>query len=201
MILNEIERFEAELRESPDDFRKQYDLALCYLQHERNSQALELLDRMLDNGRRDAQAYYARAVAYLSMNNYRKAGCDFLRTIALDPDFLEAYKHLGFIQLTLGREEAALKTLKNALEKDPAHSGLYCVLGDVYLDIGEPDKAKDAFEKAFELAPEDAEPHCKLAMYYVSKGDMKGLKREYDILKDLDAVMAEQIGTLFFQPL
>jgi Tfp pilus assembly protein PilF len=75
------------------------------------------------------------------------------------------------------------------------------VLGDVYLDTGEPGKAKDAFEKAYELDPQGAEPHCKLAMYYVSQGDIKGLKKEYDILKDLDPSMAAQIETLFFQPL
>ncbi len=199
--MNEIDRLEAELGQDPEDFSKQYDLALCYLQSERNSQALELLDRMLARRGRDPQAYYARAVAYLSMNDYRKAGCDFLRTIALDPDFLEAYKHLGFIQLTLGKEEAAMKTLKSAIARDPSHAGLYCVLGDVYLDNGETDKAREAFEKALELDPLDAEPHCKLAMYYVSRGDMKGLKKEYEILKDLDALMAEQIATLFFQPL
>jgi Tfp pilus assembly protein PilF len=75
------------------------------------------------------------------------------------------------------------------------------VLGDVYLDNGEPDKAREAFEKALELEPLNAEPHCKLAMYHVSRGDMKSLRKEYEILKDLDALMAEQIATLFFQPL
>ncbi|WP_292001930.1 tetratricopeptide repeat protein [Chlorobium sp.] len=199
--MNEIEQYEAALNENPDDACRQYDLALCYLRHERNRQALELLDGMLRTHKRDPRAFYARAVVYLSMNNYSKAGCDFLRTIALDPDFLDAYKHLGFIQLTLGKEEAARKTLKTALEKDPSDAGLYCVLGDVYLDTGEPEKAKAAFEKAFELDPQSAEPHCKLAMYYVSKGDMKGLKKEYDLLRDLDPSMAAQIETLFFQPL
>ncbi|MBM3161933.1 MAG: tetratricopeptide repeat protein [Chlorobi bacterium] len=200
-IVNEIDKLEAGLRERPEDRQKQYELALCYLQHQRNSQALELLDRMLSDRNRDARAFYARAVAYLSMNDYRKAGCDFLRTIALDPDFLEAYRHLGFIQFTLGKEEAALKTVRTALEKEPDDAALYCVLGDILLDTGEPEKAREAFERALELDPLGAEPHCKLAMYYVSRGDMKGLKREYDILKDLDADMASQIETLFFQPL
>ncbi|MBN1279524.1 MAG: tetratricopeptide repeat protein, partial [Chlorobiaceae bacterium] len=99
--VNEIEQYEAALHENPDDAGRQYDLALCYLRHERNSQALELLDGMLRTHKRDPRAFYARAVVYLSMNNYSKAGCDFLRTIALDRDFLDAYKHLGFIQLTL----------------------------------------------------------------------------------------------------
>ena len=59
-------------------------------------------------------------------------------------------------------------------------------------------KQKEAFEKAIELEPENPEAHCKMAMYYLSRGDMKGLKKEYEHLKTLDAALAEQIGTLFF---
>ncbi|NTV92727.1 MAG: tetratricopeptide repeat protein [Chlorobiaceae bacterium] len=195
----EIDELESALREDPLNTQKLYDLAMAYLDLQRNSEAVDILDRLVAERRRDGHAFYARGVALLSMSSYRKAGCDFLRTLVLDPAFLPAYKHLGFIQLTLGKEEAAMKTLKKALELDPDCADLYCVLGDVYLDIGEPDKAKEAFEKAFELEPQNAEPHCKLAMYHLSKGDMKGLRREYEILKDLDSDMAEQIGSLFFE--
>jgi len=91
-----------------------------------------------------------------------------------------------------------LKTLKRALEIDPDYVEIYCVLGDAYLDLGEYDKAKEAFEKALDLEPENAEAHSKSAMYYLARGDMKGLKREYELLKTLDAALAEQIGSLFF---
>ena len=194
----EIEQLEVLLQQDPENADKLYALALLYIDQEQNTEALELLDRCIRLRRRDSAALYARAVTNLSMSNYRKAGCDLLKTIVLDPGFLDAYKHLGFVQFTLGKEESALKTLNKALKIDPGCAGIYCVMGDAYLDLGETEKAKEAFDKALDLEPDNAEPHCKIAMYYLSRGDMKGLKREYEILKSLDAVLAEQIGRLFF---
>ncbi len=192
------EQLEAALLLEPDNTGTLYKLALIYIDRQLNTEALELLDRCIQLKRRDSAALYARAVTNLSMSNYRKAGCDLLKTIVLDPGCMLAYKHLGFVQFTLGKEEMALKTLKKGLEIDPACTGIYCVLGDAYLDLGEVDKAKEAFEKAIELEPENPEAHCKMAMYYLSRGDMKGLKHEYELLKTFDEALACQIGTLFF---
>ncbi len=194
----EREELEAALQQDPENPLKQYTLALNYIDHQRNAEALELLDRCIEARRRDPAALYARAVTYLSMGVYRKAACDLLKTIVLDRSFMQAYKHLGFVQFTLGKEEAALKTLNKALEIDPDYAEIYCVLGDAYLDLGEHDKAREAFEKALKLEPDNAEAHSKIAMYYLARGDMKGLKREYEILKTLDVALAEQIGSLFF---
>ncbi len=177
---------------------KPHETALNLIATQRYSEAVELLDQAIASSPRDAASFYARAVANLSMNNYRKAGSDFLRVIVLDPGHVDAYRYLGFVQHTLGKDEAARKTIEKGLAIDPSCADLYCVLGDVHLDLCEFEQAKQAFDKALELAPENAEPHCKIAMYYLSKGDMKSLKREYEVLKMLDAPMAEQIGSLFF---
>ena len=193
------EQREAVLQQDHDNPRKQYELALSYIDQQRNDEALELLDRCIEIKRRDPEALYARAVTNLAMGTYRKAACDLMKTIVLDPGFLQAYKHLGFVQFMLGKEEAALKTLQKGIAIDPEYADIYCVLGDAYLDLGELDKAREAFEKALDLEPQNPEPHSKIAMYYLSRGDMKGLKREYEILKTLDAALAEQIGTLFFE--
>jgi tetratricopeptide (TPR) repeat protein len=194
----EREDLELALQLDPDNPLKQFALARIYIEQQRNHEALELLDRCIMVRRRDPEALYARAVTYLSMGVYRKAACDLLKTVVLDPGLIQAYKHLGFVQFTLGKEEAALKTLKKALVIDPEYAEIYCVLGDAYLDLGEFEQAREAFEKALDLEPGNPEAHSKIAMYYLSRGDMKGLKREYEILKTLDAALAEQIGSLFF---
>ncbi len=194
----EREQLELALWEEPGNTVHQYALALLYIDLQRNTEAIELLDRCIKVRPRDPEALYARAVTNISMGVYRKAACDLLKTIVLDRGCMPAYKHLGFVQFTLGKEEAALKTLKKALEIDPDYAEIYCVLGDAYLDLGEYDKAREAFEKALDLEPDNAEAHSKLAMYFLARGDMKGLKREYELLKTLDAALAEQIGSLFF---
>ena len=88
----EIEQLEVLLQQDPENAEKLYELALLYIDQEQNTEALELLDRCIRLRRRDSAALYARAVTNLSMSNYRKAGCDLLKTIVLDPGFLDAYK-------------------------------------------------------------------------------------------------------------
>lgn len=177
---------------------RRYDEALLHIERQENERALELLDGLLHDEPRDARFRYARAMAHIAMGTYRKAGCDLLRTVVLDPVFVPGWSHLGFVQLTLGKEEAALKTLGRALELDPDSAETWCVLGDVQLDLGEYDEALKAFRRALELEPGSPEPHRKMAMYHVSRGDMKALRGEYEQLKTLDADMAAQIGNLFF---
>ncbi|TLU88005.1 MAG: tetratricopeptide repeat protein [Chlorobium sp.] len=189
---------EAVLQQDPDNSQRQYELALVCIEEHRNSEALELLDRCIAERRRDPQALYARAVTNIAMGIYRNAACDLLKAIVLEPGSLHAYKHLGFVQFMLGKEEAALKTLHKGLAINPDYTDIYCVLGDIHLDLGDFDKAREAFEKALALEPDKPEPHSKIAMYYLARGDMKGLKKEYDILKTLDAELAGQIGSLFF---
>jgi Tfp pilus assembly protein PilF len=158
--------------------------------------SLEILDTLAGPASRDARIRYARAVAYLSTGEFRKAGTDLVFTIAIDRSFLPAYRHLGFVFLSLGKEEAAVKVLKAAIDMEPRFAEAWCVLGDVYMELGEPENAKEALDTALGLEPDNPEPHCKLAMYYLSRGDMKGLRHEYEVLRDLDHDMAAQISEL-----
>lgn len=175
---------------------EEYQLALACIGEGEYPKALQILDEMAGPASRDAQVRYARAVAYLSVGEYKKAGTDLAFAVVLDRNFLPAYRHLGFVLLTMGKELAAIRVLKAAIAIDPDFSDAWCVLGDVYLDLGEADKALEAFERALELDPRNPEPHCKLAMYYVSRGDMKGLKTEYEVLRELEPAMAAQIAEL-----
>ncbi len=192
------DKCETVLLQETTNGRNEYEEALTLLEKQRTSEAIELLNRCIVAMPRDPVMLYARAVTHIATADYRKAACDLLKSIAIDRTQLHAWKQLGFVQFMLGKEDAALKTLKQALEIDPNYAPVYTVLGDIYIDRAQFSEAKEAFEKALELDPDQVEPHSKLAMYYVARGDMKGLKREYEILKTLDASLAEQIRTLFF---
>lgn len=173
-----------------------YELALDCIEQGKYDRAVDILSALAGPSSRDARILYARAVALLSSGQYRKAGPDLLRTIVLDRAFLPAYLHLGYVQLTMGREESARRTLEAAIAIDPGFTAAWCMLGDVHMDCGEHDKAREAFEHALRLEPGNPEPHCKIAMYYLSRGDMAGLKRECEVLRELDPSMAEQIADL-----
>jgi tetratricopeptide (TPR) repeat protein len=179
-----------------DACEAEYGRALAHIDAGEFPEALRILDRIAGPACRDARIRYARAVSLLSNGEYRKAGTDLVFAVALDRSFLPAWRHLGFVLLTMGRELAAIRVLKAALAIDPAFADAWCVLGDVYLDLGEGDKALDAFERALDLDPRNPEPHCKLAMYHLSRGDMRGLRREYEELRELEPDMAARIAEL-----
>ena len=175
-----------------------YKQALSCVDEQRYNEALEHFDSCVAIERRNALLLYGRAVTNLALGAYRQACCDLLKTLALDKAQPEAWKHLAYVQFMLGKDEPAEKTVSTAIERFPDYVPLYGVLADIYLDLGEFDKAHETIEKALALEPDNAEAHSKLAMYYVARGDMKGLQQEYYILQQLDADLAEQLKTLFF---
>ncbi|NTU58831.1 MAG: tetratricopeptide repeat protein [Chlorobiaceae bacterium] len=174
----------------------EYLQALELIENGEYEKALAILDMLAGPSSRDSRIRYARAVANLSIGEYRKAGTDLLFTVVLDRSFLPAYRHLGYVFLTMGREESAVRILEAALRLDPDFLEAWCVLGDVYMDLGKSEKSLEAFETALRLDPGNPEPHCKLAMYYMSRGDMAGLRAEFEVLKELDPSVAEQIAEL-----
>jgi len=193
---NDREKFDPAVAVDVEVPEGQYRLALDFIDNGEYEKALTILDPLAGPASRDSRIRYARAVANLSIGEYRKAGTDLLFTVVLDRTFLPAYRHLGYVFLTMGREESAVKVLEAALRLDPDFVDALCVLGDVHMDLGENEKALDAFNKALALQPENPEPHCKLAMYYLSRGDMAGLRAEFEVLKELDPSVAEQIAEL-----
>jgi len=175
---------------------EQYREALEHIEAGKYHQAIELLNVLAGPASRDARIRYARAVALLSTGLYRQAGTDLVFTVVLDREFLPAYRHLGYVLLSMGKEEAAIKVLQKALALDPNFVDAWGVLADVYMDLGENEKAFEALDKALELEPRNTEVHCKLAMYYLSRGDIKGLRSEYELLKEMEPDVAAQIAEL-----
>lgn len=179
-----------------DEREQQYRKALELIEGGEFERALPILDELAGPASRESRIRYARAVALLSTGQYRRAGTDLVFTIVLDRSFLPAYRHLGYVLLTMAREEGAIRVLEMALRLDPGFADAWCVLADVYMDLGENEKALAAIDKAIELRPDDAEPHCKLAMYHLSRGDMKGLQAEYELLREMEPSVAAQIAEL-----
>ncbi|NTW46719.1 MAG: tetratricopeptide repeat protein [Chlorobaculum sp.] len=185
-----------EINEMELERERQYRQALDCIDRQEYGKAISMFDELAGPACRDPKVRYARAVALLSNGEYRRAGTDLVFTVALDPAQLEAYRHLGFVLLTMGKEESAIEVLEEALSRDPRFVEAWCLLADVHMDLGEHDKALEALDKAHELQPGNAEVHCKLAMYYMSRGDMRGLRAEYEVLREIEPEVAAQIADL-----
>lgn len=175
---------------------EEYQEALACIEKGEYDRAIQILDELAGSASRDFRLRYARAVALISSGQYRRAGTDLVFAVALDRSFLPAYRHLGYVLLSMGREEGAIRILEMALKLDPAFIDAWTLLADVQMDLGENEKALEAIDRALALEPSNPEAHCKLAMYYLSRGDMQGLRAEYEVLREMEPDMAAQIAEL-----
>lgn len=89
----------------------------------RVSEALVLLDGVIDRHPGLAKAWYNRAVIYGRLGQLDRAQRDFLEAFAREPDMVEALNNLGVIALKLNRTDDAERHFRQALAHHPYHVG------------------------------------------------------------------------------
>ncbi|MDP6198555.1 MAG: sulfotransferase, partial [Porticoccaceae bacterium] len=85
---------EAVLRQTPDDSDAQYTFAVIQRLNGCHTEALELLDKVLQQQPKLARAYQERALNELSLNNPMPAGKALEQAVALDPALLKSWQLL-----------------------------------------------------------------------------------------------------------
>lgn len=85
-----------------------------------------------------AHAEYAVAYAYNQLEEFEQSKNHLLATIELEPEFNEAYMHLGF----LSRGEEAIKYLEKYLELQGTSPSVYIQLTSLYREAQEYDKIR-----------------------------------------------------------
>ena len=89
----------------------------------------------------------------------------------------------------------AIQAYLQAVRFDPKFLDAWNNLGHAYRKMKEYDKALDAYKHALDLKPDYANAHEYLGRTYLAMGNKDGAMREYEILKRLDAKMAEELMT------
>ncbi len=91
-------------------------LGLKQYEFNRLKDALESLNRALDENPKNAYAYSNRSLVYLKQNEFEKAREDIRKSIELDPSNPYAFKHSALIFLSLNETEHACNDLYKAVE-------------------------------------------------------------------------------------
>jgi tetratricopeptide (TPR) repeat protein len=76
---------------------------------------------------------------------------------------------------------------------DPKFLDAWNNLGHAYRKTKNYDKALEAYKRALELKPDYANAHEYLGRTYLAMGNKDAAMREYDVLKRLDAKMADEL--------
>jgi hypothetical protein len=103
----------------PHDPEERIRLARSLVVLQRPDEALQELQRSMDDDATIAEAYYVMGGIFSKRNDAEKARLAFERAIELDPLHAKAHNNLGWVLFATGQREAAIRHLKKAVELDP----------------------------------------------------------------------------------
>ena len=147
----------------------------------------------LDPSNLDARQ--ARAVHSLR-NGQAEDAIEDLRFIIQKMPNSQAVIQMAIEQLvTLGKTEAALKLLGEAIEANPSE-GFFRLRGLIRRANGDDVEAAKDFSKAIELQPKDPISLLQRAEIALAKGDLKGAKNDFDDAIRVESRVSESLAAM-----
>lgn len=138
-------------------------------------------------------AYNYLALNYRSQGNLDEAEAACYKAIALEPDLAENHNTMGLLYGERGEYSEAINEYKKALELKPNYVEAYNNLGLCYFKTNALERAIEYFERAIALEPQFVLARVNLALCYFKKQDKTNVKKQYDILYELDESRAAKL--------
>jgi len=95
-----------------------------------------------------------------------------------------------------GTFDKAAAAYENSIELNPSQFEALANLGDAYFRLGRAEDARKVLTQAELIKSDDSKLHCLLGEVYVCLGNRDQASREYEILKQLDPSLADDLGKL-----
>ncbi len=143
----------------------------CALYQVRDKQALSIkpvMDVKHSDGGSEAMYWLGRY--HQGKVNYGEAIAAYEKTLAANPDHVEAHNRLAVSYSLTGQHELALEHFRKAIELSPVATHLHNNLGYAHLMRGEEGDAATAFEAALQLDPENRQARDSLGAVYEKMG-------------------------------
>jgi tetratricopeptide (TPR) repeat protein len=195
MLREDIAGVEKALETTPLDARLHADLALCYIEAARITDALASFERSLTLDPRSAGTQYDLGTLLLRERRYADARRRLEAAVAIKPDFSDAHNNLGTVYFAEGRYEEALRSYREAVRIDPHNGRAHYNLGRVLASREQWEPAVMAFEEALELTPQDADTNAALGSSLAAIGKILEAVRHYRVAlatdPDLPAALAD----------
>jgi len=141
----------------------------------------------------ESDRYIDRGDEYMLSSKWNEAIAAYKQAIAFAPNNADAFYSLGWAYNQMGRHGEAFAPLVKAIQLDSQYAEAHFGIGYAYLHSDNYSKAIPFFRTAIKLDPANPEAYYCLGQAYLGLGDKKGATEEYEILKGLDAKMAQNL--------
>lgn len=155
---------------SPQNTDIAYDAGICYLSLKEDSEAIGVLQKLIDQGHETAETDSAIAEAYEGNHETQKAVDAFRRAIAMSPDDDDNYLNFATICLDHQDFQAAEKVLSVALGRHPKSARLVFERGILNAMQDHYEAAERDFQLSADLSPESETGYIGLGVTYLETG-------------------------------
>ena len=144
----------------------------------------------------NADVQYAMGLTYGKWNKPDDEILSYRKAINLSPDHVGAYERLGLAYFRLGRFKEAAAAFNQLRMLKPGEAKASNYLGETYLKLNRVEEGIEAFKQATRLKPDFGTAYYNLALGYLALGDREAALVQYNILKAIDADLAEKLFSL-----
>ena len=158
-----------------------------------NENVFEEFLRKVKEDPKNVENLYHLADLYDRNNQYEKAVEYFAKVIALKPGMGYAYLKMGTDYSRMNQPEKAVAILKDAAVHLPNNPVVMNNLGIAYGKLGRVDEEIAALKKALAIRDRYDSARFNLGLTYIKKGNLPAARAEYQVLKELNVTMAQDL--------
>ncbi len=167
-----------------EEWRYLYDLGMSSFYAKNYSEAIANLYKASQIAPKEPIIWNALGLAYMSVEEYRKAEQAFKKALEANKDFSEAKMNLGILYAREKDYKRAIEFLQKALEDetfDKKHVAYYH-LAKVYKEIGDKEKYMEYLRKATAYNPLFIEAQLELGSAYMDEKKYREAEKLYNAL-------------------
>lgn len=146
------------------------------------------------------KSYFELGVEHNNNGRYQESEAALKQAAVMNPQYVECWVNLGYVQCELKKYEQAVESLKIALTVNPRSASAYCNLGVVMLRSGKLEAAENSFRRAIALEPKYINAFCNLGLVLASAGRITEAVNWYQRALELFPQLVranEELGVLY----
>lgn len=166
-----VRHFKNALRSDLAGQETRYDLAEIFYERKQYREALEQLQKLLDQDSVNTRALKLAAFCYVQTKDYEQAATSFEKVLTLYPSDAASLSHYARVLSFLQRDKESLNAYKKLAEVRPLTEEESIQVAAIHLTLNDVAAAEQYFRKAVQANSKSSQAWRGLALIQVSRGD------------------------------